>query len=134
MDGTLTVPVHDFEHIRRELGVPAGANILDHLDAQPADEAAHVLDHRALEHGLELVLQRALARGPAVEPVLGDPPRVAAGGGLGGGRVGLGLQQRPDHQLGLAVAGGHLLGEGRQDTGQANPADGKTRKTDPDEG
>jgi HAD superfamily hydrolase (TIGR01549 family) len=31
MDGTLTVPAHDFAHARRRLGVPDGVDILDHI-------------------------------------------------------------------------------------------------------
>ncbi|MBW2257258.1 MAG: HAD family hydrolase [Deltaproteobacteria bacterium] len=38
LDGTLTVPAHDFDAMRRELGIPAGVGILEALDA--LDEAA----------------------------------------------------------------------------------------------
>ena len=31
MDGTLTVPAHDFAYARKELAVPDGADILDHI-------------------------------------------------------------------------------------------------------
>jgi len=41
LDGTLTLPVHDFIFIRRELEIPAGADILGHLDALPPQEAMH---------------------------------------------------------------------------------------------
>lgn len=40
MDGTLTRAVHDFALIRRELGVPPQHDILQHLAALPAAEAA----------------------------------------------------------------------------------------------
>ena len=40
MDGTLTVAVHDFAAIRVALAIPAEADILTHLAALPADEAA----------------------------------------------------------------------------------------------
>ncbi|KAA3604507.1 MAG: HAD family hydrolase [Planctomycetota bacterium] len=40
MDGTLTVAIHDFEQIRRDLGVPSGQPILEYLDRLPADRAA----------------------------------------------------------------------------------------------
>ena len=40
MDGTLTVPVHDFAAIRRELSIPEQSDILDHLAQLPAAEAA----------------------------------------------------------------------------------------------
>jgi len=39
LDGTLTVPVHDFAFIRRELDIPAVSDILVHLDSLPNDEA-----------------------------------------------------------------------------------------------
>lgn len=39
LDGTLTLPVHDFDYIRLELGVPAGNDILEWLDALPHQEA-----------------------------------------------------------------------------------------------
>lgn len=39
LDGTLTVAIHDFAHIRELLGVPQGADILGHLDALPEAEA-----------------------------------------------------------------------------------------------
>jgi phosphoglycolate phosphatase-like HAD superfamily hydrolase len=40
MDGTLTQPLHDFELIRRELQIPAGADILEHLASLPVQQAA----------------------------------------------------------------------------------------------
>ena len=39
MDGTLTEPVHDFELIRRELQIPSGADILEHLASLPTRQA-----------------------------------------------------------------------------------------------
>jgi HAD superfamily hydrolase (TIGR01549 family) len=36
LDGTLTVAVHDFAAIRRELKIPDGVDILDHLTALPS--------------------------------------------------------------------------------------------------
>jgi len=38
MDGTLTVPVHDFVLIRNELGVPQNEDILDYFNTLPDDE------------------------------------------------------------------------------------------------
>lgn len=38
LDGTLTRPVHDFEHIRAELGLPSGADILATIAARPESE------------------------------------------------------------------------------------------------
>lgn len=40
MDGTLTVSAHDFEHMRRELGLAPQTPILEALQAMPANEAA----------------------------------------------------------------------------------------------
>jgi HAD superfamily hydrolase (TIGR01549 family) len=40
LDGTLTMPVHDFGYIRRELAIPDGSDILGHLETLPAAEAA----------------------------------------------------------------------------------------------
>lgn len=40
LDGTLTVSAHDFEHIRRELGLAPETPILEALHAMPAAEAA----------------------------------------------------------------------------------------------
>lgn len=39
LDGTLTLPVHDFGFIRRELAIPDGEDILGHLATLPPDEA-----------------------------------------------------------------------------------------------
>lgn len=39
MDGTLTVPVHDFDEIRRILGVPVGGDILKYLSDLPEEKA-----------------------------------------------------------------------------------------------
>lgn len=40
LDGTLTVPTHDFEELRRELDLPPGRGILEALEALPAELAA----------------------------------------------------------------------------------------------
>ncbi len=40
MDGTLTISAHDFDHIRRELGLSLETPILEALNAMPAAEAA----------------------------------------------------------------------------------------------
>ena len=67
MDGTLTLAVHDFAAIRRVLGIPAEADILQHLAALPEDEAA--AKHAwLLEHERELALGARPAPG-AVELV-----------------------------------------------------------------
>ncbi|RMN47257.1 haloacid dehalogenase superfamily, subfamily IA, variant 3 with third motif having DD or ED/haloacid dehalogenase superfamily, subfamily IA, variant 1 with third motif having Dx(3-4)D or Dx(3-4)E [Pseudomonas syringae] len=56
MDGTLTVPVHDFPAIKRELGIPQDDDILGHLAALPADESA-------AKHAWLLEHERTLALG-----------------------------------------------------------------------
>lgn len=38
LDGTLTIPVHDFAHARAVLGIPTGADILHTLAARPPAE------------------------------------------------------------------------------------------------
>lgn len=40
LDGTLTVSAHDFEHMRRELGLEPQAPILEALHAMPAEQSA----------------------------------------------------------------------------------------------
>ena len=67
MDGTLTVPVHDFPAIKRELGIPQDHDILGHLAALPEGESA--AKHAwLLEHERELALGSLPAEG-AVELV-----------------------------------------------------------------
>ncbi|MBK5275248.1 MAG: HAD family hydrolase [Desulfuromonadales bacterium] len=53
LDGTLTVAVHDFAAIRRELEIPIGSDILGHLDSLPPHHAQPLLD-RLQEIELEL--------------------------------------------------------------------------------
>src|SRR5476649_1552537 len=64
MDGTLTVAVHDFAAIRVALAIPPEHDILTHLAALPADEAA-------AKHAWLLEHERDLALGskPAVGAV-----------------------------------------------------------------
>lgn len=50
LDGTLTVAIHDFAHIRSVLGVPEGSDILGHLDMLPEAEGARA---RALLQTIE---------------------------------------------------------------------------------
>ncbi len=40
LDGTLTLPIHDFAFICRELAIPDGADILGHLDTLTPEEAS----------------------------------------------------------------------------------------------
>lgn len=67
MDGTLTLAVHDFPAIKRALGIPEEDDILHHLAALPADEAA--AKHAwLLEHERELAVASRPAPG-AIELV-----------------------------------------------------------------
>ncbi|MGX1994626.1 HAD family hydrolase [Xanthomonas axonopodis pv. cassiae] len=61
MDGTLTEAAHDFALIRRALDIPPEADILHHLAALPADEAA-------TKHAWLLEHERALAQGARAAP------------------------------------------------------------------
>jgi HAD superfamily hydrolase (TIGR01509 family) len=61
LDGTLTVAVHDFDAIRRELAIPEGSDILGHLTSLPPQQAQPLHD-RLQEIELELAgLTRAAA-------------------------------------------------------------------------
>jgi len=73
LDGTLTVSAHDFEHMRRELGLAPEAPILEALHAMPENEAAPLWERlneleffyagqASLMHGARDLLQR-LQRG-----------------------------------------------------------------------
>lgn len=62
MDGTLTLAVHDFALIRRELGIPPDRDILQHLAALAPAEAAH-------RHAWLMAHERDLAE--AAQPALG---------------------------------------------------------------
>lgn len=67
LDGTLTVPVHDFAGIRRALSIPEQRDILGHLARLPAAEAA--AKHAwLLEHERQLA-QAARASAGATELV-----------------------------------------------------------------
>ena len=61
LDGTLTLPVHDFGMIRRELAIPDGADILGHLGTLDAEEAAR--RHRILDE-----IERELAESATASP------------------------------------------------------------------
>ncbi|MCQ4273073.1 HAD family hydrolase [Pseudomonas kuykendallii] len=91
MDGTLTVAVHDFALIRRELDIPAEDDILHHLAALPAEAAsrkrAWLLDH-----------ERELAR--ASRPAVGAVALVRA---LCERGCRLGILTRNAHELALVT-------------------------------
>lgn len=64
MDGTLTVAMHDFDAIRRELGLPPGLPILEEIASRPAGEAQQ-LTRRLDEIELEVALRARPQRGAA---------------------------------------------------------------------
>jgi len=74
MDGTLTISAHDFEHIRRNLGLEQQVPILEALNAMPVEQAAPLweslnkmeadyADQSSLMHGASAILQKLQARG-----------------------------------------------------------------------
>ncbi len=67
LDGTLTVPVHDFDAIRRELGLPPGQPILEQLEE--LDPATADRLHGRLE-AIELELARNARAWPGVAELL----------------------------------------------------------------
>jgi HAD superfamily hydrolase (TIGR01509 family) len=67
LDGTLTIPMHDFAYIRQELEIPADADILGHLEQLPAAEATR-RQARLQEIELELA-RKALPSAGALEMI-----------------------------------------------------------------
>ncbi|WP_052263271.1 HAD family hydrolase [Geobacter pickeringii] len=67
LDGTLTVPVHDFAAIRAALGIPDGVDILGHIDGLPPEEAKRL--HGELDAIEEELAGRAEAAAGAVRLV-----------------------------------------------------------------
>lgn len=67
LDGTLTVPVHDFAAIRADLGIPDGVDILGHLDSLPKEEARRL--HRRLDEIEDQLATRAEPSAGAVRLV-----------------------------------------------------------------
>ena len=74
MDGTLTISAHDFEYIRRELGLEQGVPILEALHAMPIEQAAPLWEmlnemeenfagKSSLMHGASTLLQILHTRG-----------------------------------------------------------------------
>ena len=74
MDGTLTISAHDFEFIRRELGLPDQAPILEALHAMPTEQSAplwqmlneleeHFAEKSTLMHGATELLEKLHRRG-----------------------------------------------------------------------
>lgn len=74
MDGTLTISAHDFEYIRRELGIAAQAPILEALNAMPEEQSLPLweklnqleeefAEQSSLMHGALELLEKLYARG-----------------------------------------------------------------------
>ncbi len=61
LDGTLTVPVHDFAFIRQELAIPDGEDILGHLETLPPELASQ--RHNRLD-----AIERSLATNATAAP------------------------------------------------------------------
>lgn len=99
LDGTLTVPVHDFAAIRADLGVPDGADILGHLDGLPGRESRRL--HARLDEIEEELAGRAEAAAGAVRLV-----EVLAGRG-----VRMGIVTRNTSRIALRVL--ERIGVGR---------------------
>lgn len=99
MDGTLTIAVHDFPAIKRALDIPEDDDILHHLAALPADEAAN---KRAwlLEHERELAY--------AATPATGARELLRA---LSNRGCRLGVLTRNAHELALVTLQAVGLGE-----------------------
>lgn len=89
MDGTLTVAVHDFEAIKRALEIPPEHDILHHLAALPAAEAA-------AKHAWLLEHERELA-----EAAQAAPGAVALVRELQAREYRLGILTRNAHSLAL---------------------------------
>ncbi len=64
MDGTLTIGAHDFDYMRRELGLPADASILEALNAMPDAQAAPLWETlNQMEYHVASLLERLTQRG-----------------------------------------------------------------------
>ncbi|MEH6579084.1 MAG: HAD family hydrolase [Amphritea sp.] len=72
LDGTLTRPVHDFEYIRRELGMESGADILATIESR--DAATRFRLHQKLDH-LEMFYARQAAPAKGVIDLLAQLTR-----------------------------------------------------------
>jgi HAD superfamily hydrolase (TIGR01549 family) len=73
MDGTLTISAHDFEYIRRKLGLEQNVPILEALNAMPVEQAGplweslnemeeHFAEKSSLMHGAQALLQKLHSR------------------------------------------------------------------------
>jgi len=69
MDGTLTMPIHDFNDIRRQLGIKENTPILEAIEQMPPEQAADV--HSRL-HEIEMEIASLARPQPGAESLLQD--------------------------------------------------------------
>jgi HAD superfamily hydrolase (TIGR01509 family) len=67
LDGTLTLPVHDFGSIRQELAIPDDEDILGHLQTLPPEQASQ--RHKLLDD-IERELANQATAAPGVQELL----------------------------------------------------------------
>lgn len=67
MDGTLTMPIHDFDHIRTQLGFQGGVPILETIEAMPELQAAAI--KREL-HDIEMQIAHDAVAQPGASALL----------------------------------------------------------------
>jgi len=67
MDGTLTCAIHDFDAIRRQLGLPQGKPILESIARQSTEQAA--ITHQKLD-ALEFEIAAQATQQPGAEALL----------------------------------------------------------------
>ena len=67
MDGTLTVPAHDFDAIRKTMGLASNEPILEAIERMPDDEAKAATAHL---NDLEMEIAREAVAGEGVDALL----------------------------------------------------------------
>ncbi len=67
MDGTLTLPIHNFEDIRKSIGIAPGQPILEAIDKMPEDQAKAAIQ---MLHQLEMDLAYQAQPQPGVDSLL----------------------------------------------------------------
>lgn len=90
LDGTLTVAQHDFPAIRRELGIPAGEDILDYLGRLPISERQQLNEQL---DAIELRLAQEVAPAPGAAELIRE---------LHGRELQLGILTRNLRQVAMA--------------------------------
>ncbi|MDD2851781.1 MAG: HAD family hydrolase [Desulfuromonadaceae bacterium] len=98
LDGTLTIPVHDFDYIRKKLDIPEISDILGHLDSLPEAEAAVL---RARLYQIELKLAHKATPSPGAVETLTILHQSGAK---------LGILTRNDREIALLTLG--MIGVG----------------------